>query len=89
MLYFRTKIRIFWVVALIVAVFVLVWLAIIPFGKATYLTNFKGFNDFIGPLTPKDRVVVGDNKIPEIIGDPAYFSLRTSRTFKADGKISG
>jgi hypothetical protein len=81
MLDFRTKIRIIWAGTLLVAVFVLVWLAIIPFGKATYSTNFHGFNDFIGPLTPKDRVVVGDDKIPEIIGDPAYFSLRTSRTF--------
>ncbi|MDD4902208.1 MAG: hypothetical protein PHE24_03650 [Patescibacteria group bacterium] len=78
---FRFKLRIVWIAALAVAVFALAWLAIIPFGKITYLTNFKGFNDFIGKLTPMERIVAEKDGTQDIIGDPAYFSLRTPRPF--------
>jgi hypothetical protein len=81
MLDFRLKIRIIWITALAAAVFVLVWLAIIPSGKTSYSTNFKGFNDFISQLTPKDRVEAEKNGTQDLISDPAYFSLRTPRTF--------
>jgi hypothetical protein len=87
MLYFRTKIRIIWIAAIIVAVFVLAWLAIIPSGKITYSTNFKGFNDFIGRLTPKERVSAEKNGTQDLISDPVYFSLRTPRTFDS-GKMT-
>jgi hypothetical protein len=64
-----------------VAVFVLAWLAIIPSGKITYSTNFIGFNDFIGKLTPKERVNAEKSGTQDLISDPVYFSLRTPRTF--------
>ncbi|HTW96913.1 MAG TPA: hypothetical protein VMD74_04630, partial [Candidatus Methylomirabilis sp.] len=76
MLNFRNKLRIVWITALIIAVFWLVWLAVVPGGKITYITDFKSFNDFIGKLTPAERMI--GNKI---IGDPAYFSLRVPRRF--------
>ncbi|HTX87287.1 MAG TPA: hypothetical protein VMC41_04465 [Candidatus Nanoarchaeia archaeon] len=81
MLPFRLKLRIAWITILAVAVFVLVWLAIIPSGKITYSTNFKGFNDFISQLTPKERIIAEKDGTQDVIGDPAYFSLRTSRPF--------
>lgn len=81
MLTFRSKLRIAWVAIIIVAIFILVWLAIIPSGKTAYSTNFKGLNDFISQLTPKERIVAEKDGTQDIIGDPAYFSLRTSRQF--------
>jgi hypothetical protein len=81
MIDFRFKLRIVWIAALTVAVFVLAWLAIIPSGKTSYSTNFKGFNDFIGQLTPKERIAAEKDGTEDLIGDPAYFSLRTSRQF--------
>ncbi len=63
------------------AVFVLAWLAIIPSGKISYATNFKGFNDFISQLTPKERISAEPDGTQDIIGDPGYFSLRTPRPF--------
>jgi hypothetical protein len=80
---FRIKIRIIWITALAAAVFVLVWLAVIPGGKITYSTDFKGGNEFISKLTPKERVNVENDGTQVIIADPAYFSLRTSRAFNA------
>lgn len=79
---FRFKLRIAWIAVLLVAIFWLVWMSIIPGGKITYSTNYKGYNDFIGKLTPADRVA--GNKI---IGDPAYFSLRVPRRF-TDAKLT-
>jgi hypothetical protein len=73
---FRQKLRIAWIIALIATVLVLVWLAAVPGGKITYVQDFKGFNDFIGNLTPTERMA--SNKI---IGDPVYFSLRVPRRF--------
>jgi hypothetical protein len=73
---FRIKLRIAWITALIAVVFWLVWMNVVPGGKITYSQNFKGHNDFIGNLTPAERM--SDNKI---IGDPVYFSLRVPRRF--------
>jgi hypothetical protein len=82
MLDFRLKIRIIWIIALGVIVFALVWMNTVPSGKITYSTNYKGYNDFIGNLTPVERIA--GNKI---IGDPAYFSLRVPRRF-TDAKLT-
>jgi hypothetical protein len=79
---FRFKLRIIWITALAVAVFVLVWMNTVPGGKITYIKNFKGYNDFIGNLTPLERMA--GNKI---IGDPVYFSLRVPRRF-VDAKLT-
>jgi|WetSurMetagenome_2_1015567.scaffolds.fasta_scaffold01402_2 hypothetical protein len=73
---FRIKLRIAWIIALTAMVLVLVWLSAVPGGKITYVQDFKSFNDFIGNLTPVERMA--GNKI---IGDPVYFSLRVPRRF--------
>jgi len=56
--------------------------AIVPSGRATYLYNFDQANDFIGPLTPKDRVETPSQASQKIIGNPVYFSLRSPRPFE-------
>ncbi len=73
---FRLKLRIAWIAVLLAVVFWLVWMNIVPGGKITYISDLKGFNSFIGNLTPVERIA--GNKI---IGDPAYFSLRVPRRF--------
>jgi hypothetical protein len=75
------KIRITLWLLLITVIFVLFYLAISPLGKITYSYNFKKDSDFIGRLTPNDRVEKTGNLNMKIIGDPVYFSLRTPRTF--------
>jgi hypothetical protein len=70
---FSQKIRIVWIIALMLAVFILVWLKIVPSGKITYFWN----SDFISKLSPAERM--NGNKI---IGDPVYFSLRVPRRFE-------
>jgi hypothetical protein len=83
---FCIKLRIIWIAILLVAVFVFILLAVVPSGKITYSTDFKGYNDFIGELTPADRVE-RENGARKIIGDPAYFSLRLPRRFE-DAKLT-
>jgi hypothetical protein len=78
---FKIKIRIICAAIIIATVFLLVWLAIIPSGKISYSTDFKGFNDFISQLTPKERVTTEKDGTQDIFSNPAYFSLRTSRPF--------
>lgn len=75
------KLRIILWLFLLAIVFSLFWLAIIPFGKITYSYNFKKDSDFIGKLTPGERVGQIEGNSQKIIGDPVYFSLRTPRTF--------
>lgn len=72
---------------MLAAVFVLAWLAVVPSGKITYFSNFKGYNDFIGQLTPKERIVAESDGTQDIIGNPAYFTLRTARPFN-EAKIT-
>ncbi len=74
---FKSRIRLFFQFCLFIVVGVLFYLAIIPSGKTFYIHDFTGRSEFIGELSPKERV--GDRKT--IIGDPVYFSLRTSRPF--------
>jgi len=74
---FRLILRIIWLTAIFLAVICFIYWAIIPGGKITYIKDFKHYSDFIGNLTPSDRVK--DNDM--IIGDPAYFSLRLPRRF--------
>jgi hypothetical protein len=78
---FKIKIRLFF--GLILA-FIIIWLfyqAIVPGGQIFYNFNFKKPSEFILPLTPKERVEEPQNGSQKIVGDPAYFSLRTPRTF--------
>ncbi|MCG2700957.1 hypothetical protein L6267_02200, partial [Candidatus Parcubacteria bacterium] len=72
----------------------LLYMAIAPSGKISYVRRDFGisppnYNYFISKLTPEDRVeLVQGTKLPigslvpqKITGDPVYFSLRTLRKF--------
>jgi hypothetical protein len=59
----------------------LLWQGVVPSGKISYSHDFKKTNEFIGKLTPQDRVKTLDNGHKLIIGEPVYFSLRTPRSF--------
>lgn len=68
---------------LILAIFVLylVYLALVPSGQVVYRYDFSKPSQFIGPLTPGDRVREPAGAEQEIIGNPIYFSLSTPRPF--------
>lgn len=78
MLNFRLKIRIVWIIALLAVVFWLAWQYVVPGGRVVYVKNFKQYNDFIGNLTPTDRLSGS-----RVIGNPVYFSLRVPRRFES------
>lgn len=62
----------------------LAWLgvqAIVPGGQITYNYDFNQRDNFIGNLTPVDRLEPLANGTQKIIGNPIYFSLRTTRPF--------
>ncbi len=61
----------------------LLYMAIVPSGKTTYVQDFSGDNFFIQKLTPVERVEPIQNGAQQIIGDPVYFSLRTPRRFNS------
>lgn len=84
MINFIVKLRIFLWSMLALAVFFVLFMAVVPGGKITYSHGFEGNNSFIGNLTPIDRVKP-DGKT--IIGDPVYFSLYTPRAFN-DSKMT-
>ena len=74
-------------------ILVLLFLKIVPNGQIKYFRDFSQTpiigRGFIANLDPKDRVVVGDESYPQIIGDPAYFYVFTPRTFdRVDLKIT-
>ncbi len=77
----KIKIRIgFWLL-LLVSIFWFVYMAVVPSGRIEYVYNFEKKSGFISPLKPNDRVGEIKNGKQKIIGDPVYFSLRTSRDF--------
>ncbi len=86
-----TKLNLFLYSALFLAIIVLAFLHFLPFGEINYRHdfsksryNFLGGQGFFHNLGPKERVKE-ENKI---IGDPAYFYLRSFRSFNsADLKI--
>lgn len=60
---------------------IILYLGIVPFGHITYKHNFVGSDEFIGKLTPTDRVnTLADGK-KVVIGEPIYFTLHTPRSF--------
>lgn len=76
------KVRIFFWLVLFFVVGWFLYMGIVPNGKISYKTNFKKQSEFIGKLTPQERIVIDDNIFPQkIVGDPVYFSLRTPRQF--------
>jgi len=77
---FKLKIRIFLWSILAAVIAVLLYLGIVPFGKISYVYRFDRTSEFIGALTPKERV--NDAQYPNtMLGDPVYFTLHTPRSF--------
>lgn len=66
---------------LVAIILLLFYLGISPSGKTSYAKNFFNDNYFIGKLTPEERTRTGNNNTQKIVGDPAYFTLRTLRPF--------
>lgn len=58
----------------------LFWFKFVPTGHISYIHSFKGENSFISDITPAERVAKEDGRV-KLIGDPAYFTLRTPRPF--------
>ncbi|MCK9439071.1 MAG: hypothetical protein WC164_03620 [Patescibacteria group bacterium] len=84
------KLRIYLNIFLLALIFVLLWLYFSPFGHISYQKDFsKKQNTFLGgkgtiyKLGPDDRLV-DRNKI---VGEPAYFYLKTNRSFDS-AKVS-
>lgn len=76
----KIKLRIVLFSLLGLIIFCLLWLKILPDGRAVYQTDFTQDNYFIGKLTPAERVKP-ENIGVELKGDPVYFSLFTPRRF--------
>ena len=82
------KLRIFlWLILAGFTVWLL-YMAIVPSGKITYVYDFAngdyqlaGADKFISQLTPEERVEEIKDRSQKIIGDPVYFSLRLPRKF--------
>jgi len=91
----QIKLRIFLWVVLAGVVGWLLYMAVVPSGRISYVYDFSEPNYFIGKLTPKERIKGAEplrfaaanrsGSAPSasavIIGDPVYFSLRTPRRF--------
>ncbi|MFH1412734.1 MAG: hypothetical protein ABIG10_01765 [bacterium] len=75
------KFRLLLYLILLAIIVFLVCMYIVPSGHIIYTYNFRSNSDFIGKLTPKDRVIKPSNGEQIIIGNPVYFSLRTPRKF--------
>lgn len=88
-----SKISLFLILLWLIIAGLIVWFKVVPLGRATYSVsypqgfNFLGGKGFIGHLTPAERVKVESNRMPEVIGDPVYFSVFTPRTFN-EAKIT-
>ena len=81
MIKIHIKIRIILWSILACVILWLLYMAVVPSGKITYVYDFKKDNYFISKLTPDARVEERQNNKQKIIGDPVYFSLRTPRRF--------
>ena len=75
------KIRIILWLGLAMVVGWLLFMAIVPSGKISYVYDFTKPNYFIGKLTPQERVEKIRDGQQKIIGNPVYFSLHTPRRF--------
>ena len=76
------KLRIFLWLILAGIVGWLLYMAVSPSGKISYVYDFSKDNYFISRLTPKERIVETQNfASARIIGDPVYFTLRVPRRF--------
>ncbi len=87
------KISLFLILFWLILAGLIVWFKVVPGGHKTYFlsypvkNNFFGGKNFIGNLTPADRVKIEPGKRASIFGDPVYFSVFTPRTFN-EAKIT-
>jgi len=73
--------KFFLITSLILIVSWILYKAIVPTGKISYVYDFDKNSRFISKLTPDTRVKPIKNKKQEIIGAPVYFNLNTHRKF--------
>ncbi|NTW22044.1 hypothetical protein HGA34_00690 [Candidatus Falkowbacteria bacterium] len=59
----------------------LLYMGVVPSGRITYKIDFKNPGYFIRKLTPEERVLPPSGGEQSIVGDPAYFAVRTPRAF--------
>ena len=82
---FLFKLRFFWLLAIILAVLILFYLKVVPFGRISYQrawpSGLRSGQGFIFNPTPAERIETKSGQPLSIIGDPVYFSLSTPRTF--------
>ncbi|MCF7795164.1 hypothetical protein K9M50_02295 [Patescibacteria group bacterium] len=78
---FRIKIRVFLVMAWILALAFFIIRLIVPSGVITYTSDFSKETGFIHDITPHERINDEGDKV-KIIADPAYFSLYYPRQFQ-------
>lgn len=72
-----------WLSGLAGLVAALGWLAIVPNGSITYQADLLSPDFFIGRLSPAERVQGASGRAArQLIGEPVYFSLFTSRPFR-------
>jgi len=62
-------------------------MGVVPGGSIVYKSDFDDPGYFIRKLTPEDRVLSSINGNQTIVGDPAYFTVRTPRAF-AHAKVT-
>ncbi len=82
---FLFKLRLFWLLFLLLAVIALFYFKIVPFGSISYHRSWpsglRSGQGFILNPSPKERVEIKSGQPLRLIGDPVYFSLATPRTF--------
>ncbi|MCF7860050.1 hypothetical protein K9M09_00300 [Patescibacteria group bacterium] len=92
MISFKHKIRIFWLVLLIIILLFLLWQRVSPAGEWTCRQNFSADSlslvtdslsgrSCLSRATPVERVISGDNGPLIVLADPVYFSVFTPRAF--------
>lgn len=59
----------------------LLYLAVVPMGRISYIYDFSEPSYFIQKLTPAERLGSSTEGAQIITGDPVYFALRTPRAF--------
>ncbi len=76
------KLRIAWVILLVLILGWLAWKATAPLGTMSYETDYGADNYFIRRPTPPERLAnAGKVEAPVVIADPVYISVFTPRPF--------
>lgn len=77
--YIKIRLILWLIIAIVIAWFL--YLGVVPSGKISYEYGFEHPDRFISKLGPADRVGQASKGTQKIVGNPAYFSLYTPRTF--------